>query len=395
MDSLFWNSTLRLGSQDKSKDVRDSIYSSGLVLLSVEGNQIGGDNLRILSKAIERNHWIVGINFAENNLSVSEVASVVRAILSHSSLLAARLDGNPGYSTKTESVIVSSMAHSTVDRDSLAVDVNLLLSSWSRVNETLAFKVSPVIDSFHDEPKTRKSLLDAEDIRRGIREASDMLPKSRPPSRNSLRPPRAHLNEKGSPVHIPLALLEDTSRPPQSAPSLRKSTAMKSKRSSSAPTFRSIPGPEAITQTRGIGASIKKVDKGRYVSKSTHSTSTSKRKKKSLPSENNLLDRLSSAVGTMSENLEIVATQLREVTGTLAKSVELQRSTQKELNGSLLSAGRAPLYSTPRTWAGTSEVRNSGQGAALLGISEDDDDDKVLSGIIRRNLRKKLESMLM
>ena len=409
MDSVFWNSTLRLGSHDNSKSARDSVYSSGLVLLSVEGNQIGGDNLRILSKAIERNHWIIGINFAENNLSTSEVANVVRAILSHSSLLAARLDGNPGYSSKTESVISTSMSHSTVDRSTLGADVSLLLSSWSRV-----IKGSPVVDEFQDDMKAGSSLpitaetagvryslgkfrgqgLDFNEEIEASGDAFDRPAASRPPSRNSLRPPRAHLSEKGSPVHIPLALMEDVSLPPQSAPSLRKSTSKQSKRPSSAPSLRSSGRPSAVTQTHGIAASVKKIDKGRHISKSALSTPTSRRKKKSLSTEKALLDRLSTAVGTMSENLEIVASQLREVTGTLAKSVELQRSTQKELNGSLLSANRATMFSTPRMWTGASDVRSSGHGAALIGPSEDDDDDKVLSGIIRRNLRMKLESML-
>lgn len=417
MDSLYWNSTLRLGSHDSSKSARDSVYSNGLVLLSVEGNQIGGDNLRILSKAIERNHWIIGINLADNNLSASEVANVVKAILSHSSLLAARLDGNPGYSTKTESVICTSMAHSTVDKSTLDADVSLLLSSWSPVTGVDDPKASPVLELHQYDAKTKNSLQIADDnagSRRSLGAYSrqgfgsigqaeafgeagdsyDRQPASRPPSRNSLRPPRAHLSEKGSPVHIPLALMEDASRPPQNAPSLRPSTSKEGRRPSSAPSFRSTARPTAVTQTYGIGASVKKIDKDRHISKSTQSTPSSRRKKKRASSEKKLLDKLSNAVGTMSENLEIVASQLREVTGTLAKSVELQRSTQKELNGSLVSANRAAMYSTPRMWTGTSDIRSSGHGAALIGPSDDDDDDKLLSGIIRRNLRKKLESIL-
>ena len=430
MDSLFWNSTLRLGSHDDSKIARDSIYSRGLVLLSVEGNQVGGDNLRILSKAIERNHWLVGINFAENNLSSSEIANVVKAILSHSSLFAARLDGNPGYSTKVESVICTSMAHSTVDRSSLSTDVNLLLSSWTDTSRASPLK-TPVGVTQEDKLKrharsstessrsssrtysygnelesethnvNRLDFLDGEFnlATPGAVESDELLGTSlRPPSRNSLRPPRAHLSEQGSPVHIPLALIEDVMHPALLGKN-RPKTLVK-KRSSSAPPTRSNTGSLATKHARGIAASVKNIDSR---IRSAHYASIkppipqslpTKAKKKVRSSEKAILRKLSSVIGAMSENLEVVSSQLKEVTGSLAKSVELQRSTQRELNGSLGSINRSLTYNTPRSWGGESGLQASSLGAMSSAARVEDDDEKVLAGFIRQSLRKKLESML-
>lgn len=67
LDNLFWNTTLRSDSFTMSENsaARHShetnlVLSSGLVALSINGNDITKIGADVLRKSIYKNHWLLG-----------------------------------------------------------------------------------------------------------------------------------------------------------------------------------------------------------------------------------------------------------------------------------------------------------------------------------------------
>lgn len=61
MDMAYWNATLRYGiSNFRISSETVHVVSSGLIVMSLNGNRISGKGLYHLSKSLENNFWFLG-----------------------------------------------------------------------------------------------------------------------------------------------------------------------------------------------------------------------------------------------------------------------------------------------------------------------------------------------
>ena len=131
MDSTFWNATLRLYINEDCSVVRRKVYSTGLVALDLSGNAIGGPNLNCVFRALQRNHWILGLNLMSNNLTAGDVAGLLRVCSTTAALVALNLYGNPGFGQQALAVLPSALATpASLQKLNLPAITSDLLLSW-------------------------------------------------------------------------------------------------------------------------------------------------------------------------------------------------------------------------------------------------------------------------
>ena len=116
MDSLFWNSQLRVNYVGNAvQDVDNSVLGLGLVAVSLFGNLIEGENIDYLIKVLRDNYWLLGLNIADNKLSHTAVAVMMNDLLSSSNKMrAVLLKDNPGLQPYTAKSLSSFMESSAV-----------------------------------------------------------------------------------------------------------------------------------------------------------------------------------------------------------------------------------------------------------------------------------------
>ena len=56
------------------------VFSSGLVILDVSGNNLTGKALFVMSRYLRNNHWLLALNIANNQLQESDFLAFVDAI---------------------------------------------------------------------------------------------------------------------------------------------------------------------------------------------------------------------------------------------------------------------------------------------------------------------------
>ena len=112
MDTLYWNSTLRIdASIDDAFSAPDSY---GLQAISLRYNKITSNGITCLAKFLKNNQWLLAINFACNHIDVEGVVHLAKALESNTTLHTIVLAGNPGYNDKIGQTLdgTASVAHS-------------------------------------------------------------------------------------------------------------------------------------------------------------------------------------------------------------------------------------------------------------------------------------------
>jgi hypothetical protein len=116
-------------------------------MLSLEGNDIGGEPAKNIIRALSRNPWMIGINLTKNRLSMKDISHVMRAVLSNAVLSTLRLEGNPGHCPKVESMLVTALSHSTLNASVLPHDVQVLLKSWCNQQNEVFLRSQGLVSS--------------------------------------------------------------------------------------------------------------------------------------------------------------------------------------------------------------------------------------------------------
>lgn len=108
MDQLYWNSTLRMSDPLDSLNSASSgavvteetnhVFSSGLVILDISGNNLSGKALSVMSRHLRNNHWLLALNLASNQLTATDFLGFVDSIRKgeNSALATLLIKGNPG-----------------------------------------------------------------------------------------------------------------------------------------------------------------------------------------------------------------------------------------------------------------------------------------------------------
>lgn len=104
-DVMAWNAFLRASPEElrsaEAWSERGQIQASGLMLLSVKGNQITSSGLSRLQEAVRTNCWLLGLKLSSNQVSRRGLLNFLDGLTEHCGLEALVLDGNPGF---TESI---------------------------------------------------------------------------------------------------------------------------------------------------------------------------------------------------------------------------------------------------------------------------------------------------
>lgn len=100
MDTMYWNSTLRLDARFGDQFHEAEARLSGMQALSVAGNKITSSGILRLAKFLRRNQWLLAVNFANNRIDHDGIAHLSTALHSNTTLHTIVLAGNPGYTTK-------------------------------------------------------------------------------------------------------------------------------------------------------------------------------------------------------------------------------------------------------------------------------------------------------
>jgi hypothetical protein len=98
MDTAYWNATLRAGISDFTISA-DTVHVlwSGMIALSLSGNRISGSKLALIGNVLKKNFWFLGINMANNLLTMDEIKTFLSCLASNTSIHAITLGGNPGF----------------------------------------------------------------------------------------------------------------------------------------------------------------------------------------------------------------------------------------------------------------------------------------------------------
>ena len=115
MDTLYWNSTLRIDSALDDGYATTDTY--GLQALSLKGNQITSSGVMHVAKFLRSNQWLLAVNFACNQIDVDGVVHLAKALENNTTLHTVVLAGNPGYNDKIGQTLdeTASVAHSKLD----------------------------------------------------------------------------------------------------------------------------------------------------------------------------------------------------------------------------------------------------------------------------------------
>ena len=78
----------------------NTVYSSGLVAISINGNNLSDKGLEGVFRGLKTNHWILALNLANNQISSDGIVNYLLPSLRANNVLhAIVLAGNPGYSS--------------------------------------------------------------------------------------------------------------------------------------------------------------------------------------------------------------------------------------------------------------------------------------------------------
>jgi len=144
LDSLFWNATLRTY---PSVEVRSDelllseemacVHTSGLVAISIAGNNFTGKDFKDLLKNLKRNQWFLGLNISNNKLSKDFLEELRNSITANNVMSSLLLDGNKGLTPELSKEISACMNVSNVRLDLLPEGVSLLLRRWIKQSNTV------------------------------------------------------------------------------------------------------------------------------------------------------------------------------------------------------------------------------------------------------------------
>jgi len=98
---MAWNAFLRASPEElrsaEAWSERSQIQSSGLLLVSVKGNQVTSSGLGRLLEAVRTNSWLLGLKLSSNQISRRGMLHFLDGLSDHSGLVALVLDDNPGF----------------------------------------------------------------------------------------------------------------------------------------------------------------------------------------------------------------------------------------------------------------------------------------------------------
>lgn len=112
MDSLYWNSALRVDTMSAAsfEDYESSVLGRGLVGVSLYGNRLEGTNVSVLLKVLRDNYWLLGMNLAENSLWGEAIGLMMNDMLSNANKMRVLLlRNNPGLQPYTAKALYSFM----------------------------------------------------------------------------------------------------------------------------------------------------------------------------------------------------------------------------------------------------------------------------------------------
>ena len=140
LDSLFWNSQLRLNDVDVSApdqtERANAVLGKGLVAISLFGNYIEGKNISYLTKVLKGNYWLLAFNIADNKLGQASIAVMMNDLLTkENKMRALLLRGNPGLQPYTARSLLSFMENTAVAASQLS---QLKSNSAAAGNESFA-----------------------------------------------------------------------------------------------------------------------------------------------------------------------------------------------------------------------------------------------------------------
>mmetsp|Transcript_33550 Transcript_33550/g.74730 ORF Transcript_33550/g.74730 Transcript_33550/m.74730 type:complete len:792 (-) Transcript_33550:180-2555(-) len=119
LDSLYWNATLRVDPSKRhtlwNASEIDAVYRQGLVVLSLYGNRIEGRDMYQLTRVLRGNHWLLGLNLAENNIERESMLVLVEEMLHNTVMQAVLLKGNPGLCPQVVCVLHAAVQRNTLD----------------------------------------------------------------------------------------------------------------------------------------------------------------------------------------------------------------------------------------------------------------------------------------
>jgi hypothetical protein len=89
--------TLILANTNPNPNPVSTVFSQGLIALSVNGNEITGKGIGSLRMSVRNNHWFLGLNLANNRIEEDGIELLVRSLKHNSAMHAVLIGGNPGF----------------------------------------------------------------------------------------------------------------------------------------------------------------------------------------------------------------------------------------------------------------------------------------------------------
>lgn len=140
MDQLYWNSTLRMDSNEDGltfpgldTDELSNVYCSGLVMLDISRNQFSSACMTTLARIIKSNHWLLGLNLRGNCIDAKGFENFYPSLEENSALETLLVGINPGFSKSLAGKVRRSVKDTVTKLDSMPNDLFERFAKWNTI----------------------------------------------------------------------------------------------------------------------------------------------------------------------------------------------------------------------------------------------------------------------